>query len=115
MLVRNTRRAGLRPDHARRAEQLRRRRLDQHGAGKGDAGRLPDQEREGVPVGALVLNMHASEIPKANYWQKVIAEEAIKALGAARLLRPDLLERHRPMAVGPSARRHAPRRPEPAS
>ncbi|MCI0492528.1 MAG: glutamine amidotransferase, partial [Planctomycetes bacterium] len=34
-----------------------------------------------VPVGALVLNMHAGEIPQANYWQKVIAEEAIKALG----------------------------------
>lgn len=34
-----------------------------------------------VPVGALVLNMHASEIPQANFWQKVIAEEAIKALG----------------------------------
>src|SRR6185436_16518312 len=34
-----------------------------------------------VPVGALVLNMHASEIPKANYWQKVICQEAIKALG----------------------------------
>ena len=34
-----------------------------------------------VPVGALVLNMHASEIPRANYWQKVISQEAIKALG----------------------------------
>jgi uncharacterized membrane protein/Mg-chelatase subunit ChlD len=34
-----------------------------------------------VPVGALVLNMHASEIPQANYWQKVISQEAIKALG----------------------------------
>ncbi|HEX5471130.1 MAG TPA: VWA domain-containing protein [Lacipirellulaceae bacterium] len=34
-----------------------------------------------VPVGALVLNMHASEIPQANYWQKVIAQEAIKTLG----------------------------------
>jgi uncharacterized membrane protein len=34
-----------------------------------------------VPVGALVLNMHASEIPQANYWQKVICQEAIKALG----------------------------------
>ncbi len=34
-----------------------------------------------MPVGALVLNMHASEIPKANYWQKVICQEAIKALG----------------------------------
>jgi uncharacterized membrane protein/Mg-chelatase subunit ChlD len=34
-----------------------------------------------VPVGALVLNMHAGEIPRANFWQKVIAQEAIKALG----------------------------------
>lgn len=34
-----------------------------------------------VPIGALVLNMHAGEIPQANYWQKVIAEESIKALG----------------------------------
>ena len=34
-----------------------------------------------VPVGALVLNMHAGEIPQANYWQKVVAQEAIKALG----------------------------------
>lgn len=34
-----------------------------------------------VPVGALALNMHAGEIPKANYWQKVITQEAIKALG----------------------------------
>ena len=25
--------------------------------------------------------MHASEIPQANYWQKVICQEAIKALG----------------------------------
>src|SRR5262249_29630502 len=34
-----------------------------------------------VPVGALVLNMHASEIPQANFWQKVICQEALKALG----------------------------------
>jgi uncharacterized membrane protein len=34
-----------------------------------------------IPVGALVLNMHASEIPQANFWQKVIAQEAVKALG----------------------------------
>jgi uncharacterized membrane protein/Mg-chelatase subunit ChlD len=34
-----------------------------------------------IPVGALVLNMHASEIAQANYWQKVICQEAIKALG----------------------------------
>ncbi len=34
-----------------------------------------------VPVGALVLNMHASEIPQANYWQKIICQEALEALG----------------------------------
>jgi uncharacterized membrane protein/Mg-chelatase subunit ChlD len=34
-----------------------------------------------VPVGALVLNMHAGEIPQANYWQKVISQQAIQALG----------------------------------
>ncbi|HEY3392146.1 MAG TPA: VWA domain-containing protein, partial [Lacipirellulaceae bacterium] len=34
-----------------------------------------------VPVGALVLNMHAGEIPRANFWQKIVAQEAIKALG----------------------------------
>jgi uncharacterized membrane protein len=35
-----------------------------------------------VPVGALALNMHAGEIPKANYWQKIITQEAIKSLGS---------------------------------
>ena len=35
-----------------------------------------------TPVGALVLMMHAGEMPKANYWQKRIAFESIKALGA---------------------------------
>jgi hypothetical protein len=34
-----------------------------------------------VPVGALVLNMHAGEIARANYWQKIVAQEAIKTLG----------------------------------
>jgi uncharacterized membrane protein/Mg-chelatase subunit ChlD len=32
-------------------------------------------------VGALVMMMHASEIPDGNHWQKVIAEEALKVLG----------------------------------
>jgi Mg-chelatase subunit ChlD len=32
-------------------------------------------------VGALALLMHASEIPQGNYWQKVVAAEAIKTLG----------------------------------
>jgi len=36
---------------------------------------------EVVPKGALALVMHASEIPEGNHWQKVIAQEAIKALG----------------------------------
>ena len=34
-----------------------------------------------VPKGALAMLMHASEIPRGNYWQNVIAREAIKALG----------------------------------
>lgn len=34
------------------------------------------------PVGALVLMMHAGEMPKANYWQKRIAMESIKMLGS---------------------------------
>ncbi|MEX2559954.1 MAG: VWA domain-containing protein, partial [Pirellulales bacterium] len=34
-----------------------------------------------VPKGALVLLMHASEMADGNHWQKVIAKEAIKALG----------------------------------
>lgn len=32
-------------------------------------------------VGALVMCMHASELPEGNYWQKVISREALKALG----------------------------------
>ena len=32
-------------------------------------------------VGALVMIMHASEMAEGNYWQKVIAQEAIKPLG----------------------------------
>ncbi|MBI1246961.1 VWA domain-containing protein [bacterium] len=34
-----------------------------------------------VPVGALVMMMHASELAQGNYWQKVVAREALKALG----------------------------------
>lgn len=34
-----------------------------------------------APVGALALIMHASEIARGNYWQKITAREAIKALG----------------------------------
>ncbi|MBI2824628.1 MAG: VWA domain-containing protein [Planctomycetia bacterium] len=34
-----------------------------------------------VPKGALALIMHASELADGNYWQKVIAKEAVKALG----------------------------------
>lgn len=37
---------------------------------------------EVVPVGALVLMMHAGEMPRSNYWQKRIAVESIKILGA---------------------------------
>ena len=32
-------------------------------------------------VGALAMVMHACEIPEGNHWQKVIAREALKALG----------------------------------
>ncbi len=35
-----------------------------------------------VPRGALVMIMHACEIPQGNFWQKKIAVEALKALGA---------------------------------
>ncbi len=35
-----------------------------------------------TPVGALVLMMHAGEMPRANYWQKRIAFESIKTLGS---------------------------------
>lgn len=34
-----------------------------------------------LPRGALAMLMHASEIPQGNYWQKVVAKEALKALG----------------------------------
>ncbi|TWT77151.1 von Willebrand factor type A domain protein [Posidoniimonas polymericola] len=33
------------------------------------------------PIGALAMIMHASEFAKGNYWQKVIAREAIRTLG----------------------------------
>jgi len=35
-----------------------------------------------VPVGALVLMMHAGEMPRSNYWQKRIAFESIKIMGS---------------------------------
>jgi uncharacterized membrane protein len=34
-----------------------------------------------APVGALAMLMHASELTDGNYWQKVIAREALKTLG----------------------------------
>lgn len=34
-----------------------------------------------VPAGALAMVMHASEMAQGNYWQKVIAREALKVLG----------------------------------
>lgn len=34
-----------------------------------------------APIGALAMVMHASELPDGNYWQKVVAQEALKALG----------------------------------
>jgi uncharacterized membrane protein/Mg-chelatase subunit ChlD len=35
-----------------------------------------------VPIGALAMIMHASEMPQGNYWQKLIAQEALKTLGS---------------------------------
>ncbi len=35
-----------------------------------------------VPVGALVLMMHASEMADGNRWQKIVSREAIKTLGS---------------------------------
>ncbi len=35
-----------------------------------------------LPVGALAMLMHASEMAQGNYWQKKIAQEAIKSLGS---------------------------------
>ncbi len=34
-----------------------------------------------APVGALAMLMHASELAEGNHWQKVVAREALKALG----------------------------------
>ena len=34
-----------------------------------------------IPNGALAMIMHASEMADGNYWQKIIAREALKALG----------------------------------
>jgi len=34
-----------------------------------------------IPVGALAMLMHASEMSDGNFWQKVIAREALKTLG----------------------------------
>ncbi|MCA9169176.1 MAG: VWA domain-containing protein [Planctomycetales bacterium] len=39
------------------------------------------QNAKVVPVGALAMVMHASELAQGNYWQKKISEEALKALG----------------------------------
>ncbi len=35
-----------------------------------------------VPVGALAMLMHASEMAEGNFWQKKIAQEALRALGS---------------------------------
>ncbi len=34
-----------------------------------------------IPVGALGMVMHASEMAQGNYWQKIISREALKVLG----------------------------------
>ena len=56
-----------------------------------------------VPRGALVMLMHASEIAEGNYWQKVIAREAIKTLGDARSMRRAALGRERAVALAAGA------------
>ncbi len=40
------------------------------------------QSAKVVPKGALAMVMHASELAQGNYWQKVIAQQSIQALGA---------------------------------
>ncbi|HIQ19619.1 MAG TPA: VWA domain-containing protein [Planctomycetes bacterium] len=40
------------------------------------------QSAKVVPRGALAMIMHATEMPNGNFWQKVIAKEALKVLGA---------------------------------
>ena len=35
-----------------------------------------------VPIGALAMLMHASEMAEGNFWQKKIAQEALRALGS---------------------------------
>ena len=67
-----------------------------------------------VPVGALVLNMHASEIPQANYWQKVISQEAIKALGPRDYCGLVYFGNSDQWLWGQIARRHGARRAESA-
>ena len=79
-------------------------------------------------IGAMVLIMHASEIPEGNYWQKVVAKAAISSLSnydyAGMLhwegqeawlftLRPigSGAEQHAPRRRPDDARRHARLRP----
>ena len=106
--------AGLRAGDARRAEQLWGGRLDEHRAGKGDAGRFPDQEREGG-AGRRAGAQHARQRNPAG---QLLAESdcrgGAQGTRAAGLLRADIVERHKPMAVGAVARRDAPRRAESA-
>ena len=55
-----------------------------------------------VPRGALAMIMHASEMAEGNYWQKVIASEAIKPW-ARRTIAASALGPARRMALGPWA------------
>ncbi len=81
MLVSQHRGAGLRAGHARRRPQPRGGRLGGDRRREGPAGGLPHQGGQGRAGGALAMIMHASEFAQGNYWQKVIAREAIKTLG----------------------------------
>ena len=57
-------------------------------------------------IGAMVLIMHASEIPEGNYWQKVVAKAAIKRAVELRLRRAPALGGPGSVAVHPAADRH---------
>ena len=52
-----------------------------------------------VPVGALAMVMHASEMPQGNYWQTRDRQGGDQGSRQPGLLRRHSMERHRPLAV----------------
>ena len=64
-----------------------------------------------VPVGALAMLMHASEMAEGNFWQKKIAQEALRASAAQDYCGVIALGREYPMALDarPAARRRGAR------